>query len=338
VPRRRARCSPTPGQPCSSSSPRGAAATRGGRPTPRRSRSSTVSHLLAFLACIGSPCLRRCVHGASIGGKGSLQLDLGAAEGRATAARLLGAAAVFVTNLECGELQELGMHPDVLRRQYPGLVVAVVSAWGLGHPSGPSGEKGAFFACACLVADSQSCCLHTRGAVWTSNRAAAVRSRAANASAVGARWRHRQLHAAARQPAAGAGARTRSRAPRRAAQPSPAPPAPWLGLCGVAACGASRGDTPRPAAAESRFGCDLLTYVHAARRRVQPEQLGEVLCSFFLLASVTAAVFHRERTGEGQLVDLAQLRCACWLTNQVCRRRHQWPADGSRVASARVIE
>jgi hypothetical protein len=127
----------------------------------------------------------------------------------------------------------------------------------------------------------------------------------------------------------------RRAAPRRAAQPSPAP---WLGLCGVAACGASRGDTPRPAAAESRFGCDLLTYVHAARRRVQPEQLGEVLCSFFLLASVTAAVFHRERTGEGQLVDLAQLRCACWLTNQVCRRRHQWPADGSRVASARVIE
>jgi hypothetical protein len=133
-----------------------------------------------------------------------------------------------------------------------------------------------------------------------------------------------------REPAA-----ERRAAPRRAAQPSPAP---WLGLCGVAACGASRGDTPRPAAAESRFGCDLLTYVHAARRRVQPEQLGEVLCSFFLLASVTAAVFHRERTGEGQLVDLAQLRCACWLTNQVCRRRHQWPADGSRVASARVIE
>jgi hypothetical protein len=28
---------------------------------------AAVSHFLAFLACIGSPCLRRCVHGASIG-------------------------------------------------------------------------------------------------------------------------------------------------------------------------------------------------------------------------------------------------------------------------------
>eukprot|EP01047_Picozoa_sp_COSAG01_P042802 COSAG01_NODE_3761_length_5722_cov_2.962298_1_plen_58_part_10 len=27
-----------------------------------------VSDSLAFLACIGSPCLRQCVHGASIGG------------------------------------------------------------------------------------------------------------------------------------------------------------------------------------------------------------------------------------------------------------------------------
>ncbi len=48
-----------------------------------------------------------------------------------------------------------------------------------------------------------------------------------------------------------------------------------------------------------------------------PEQLGETCVSFFLLSAITAGLFHRERTGEGQLCDVAMLRCATWMTNQV---------------------
>ena len=48
-----------------------------------------------------------------------------------------------------------------------------------------------------------------------------------------------------------------------------------------------------------------------------PEQLGETCVSFFLLSAITAGLFHRERTGEGQLCDVALLRCATWMTNQV---------------------
>jgi hypothetical protein len=90
-----------------------------------------------------------------------------------------------------------------------------------------------------------------------------------------------------------------------------------------------------------------------------PEQLGEVCCSFFLLASVTAAIFHRERTatatatasggtgtgtgsgggsgggrlGEGQLCDCAMLRCATWMTNQTMVVGSRVPSGGELVSS-----
>jgi crotonobetainyl-CoA:carnitine CoA-transferase CaiB-like acyl-CoA transferase len=59
-----------------------------------------------------------------------------------------------------------------------------------------------------------------------------------------------------------------------------------------------------------------------------PSQLGEVCVSFFLLSGITAALFHRQRTGEGQLVDCAMVRCATWMTNQTMIIGSRQPSGG----------
>ena len=59
-----------------------------------------------------------------------------------------------------------------------------------------------------------------------------------------------------------------------------------------------------------------------------PDQLGEVCMSFFLLSGITAGLFHRQRTREGQLVDCAMLRCATWMTNQTMIIGSRQPSGG----------
>ena len=43
-----------------------------------------------------------------------------------------------------------------------------------------------------------------------------------------------------------------------------------------------------------------------------PDQLGENMVSIYVFAALTAAVFHLQRTGEGQEVELAMHHVATW--------------------------
>ena len=43
-----------------------------------------------------------------------------------------------------------------------------------------------------------------------------------------------------------------------------------------------------------------------------PSQLGDLVSSFYVLAGISAADFHRQRTGEGQEVQLSYTGCALW--------------------------
>lgn len=64
-------------------------------------------------------------------GKRSLALDLKNAQGMATFRRLLEGADVLVTNMRGGALERLGIHPRTLHEQYPRLVIASISGFGL---------------------------------------------------------------------------------------------------------------------------------------------------------------------------------------------------------------
>ncbi len=64
-------------------------------------------------------------------GKRSLALDLKSEAGRAVFRRLLAETDVFVTNLRAAALERLGFHPETLRRDYPRLIVACISGFGL---------------------------------------------------------------------------------------------------------------------------------------------------------------------------------------------------------------
>lgn len=71
-------------------------------------------------------------------GKRSALLDLA---GRAAFDELIAGADVVVTGYRPGSLERLGLSPDALLRQYPGLIVATVSAWG---DTGPWGQRRGF--------------------------------------------------------------------------------------------------------------------------------------------------------------------------------------------------
>lgn len=64
-------------------------------------------------------------------GKRSLVLDLKNQAGMATFRRLLEGADVLVTNMRGGALDRLGIHPKTLHEQYPRLVIASISGFGL---------------------------------------------------------------------------------------------------------------------------------------------------------------------------------------------------------------
>ena len=53
------------------------------------------------------------------------------------------------------------------------------------------------------------------------------------------------------------------------------------------------------------------------------KQTLDLALSFYVLAGTTAALFHAERTGEGQLVDIPQVRCSFW-SMQVGKSAREW--------------
>ena len=74
-------------------------------------------------------------------GKRSTLLDLTAAADRRTFDELLTTADVVVTGYRPGSLDRLGLSPDELTDQHPGLIVAAVSAWG---QTGPWSDRRGF--------------------------------------------------------------------------------------------------------------------------------------------------------------------------------------------------
>lgn len=81
-------------------------------------------------------------------GKRSIVVDLAAPQGAAVLRRLLGEADVFVTNLRPDAVERLGLGPDALLAEFPRLVYASVSGYGLEGPDvGRAGyDVGAFWA------------------------------------------------------------------------------------------------------------------------------------------------------------------------------------------------
>jgi crotonobetainyl-CoA:carnitine CoA-transferase CaiB-like acyl-CoA transferase len=69
--------------------------------------------------------------GALNRGKKCIVLDLKNAEGMVAFRRLLAGADVLVSNLRGGALERLGIHPDTLHREFPKLVIASISGFGL---------------------------------------------------------------------------------------------------------------------------------------------------------------------------------------------------------------
>ena len=70
-------------------------------------------------------------YGALNSGKQSIALDLKNRDGMATFRSLLKNADVLVTNMRTGALERLGMHPDTLHKDFPRLIVASISGFGL---------------------------------------------------------------------------------------------------------------------------------------------------------------------------------------------------------------
>lgn len=79
-------------------------------------------------------------------GKSSAAVDFHDRNDVAAVLKLLRKSAAFVTNYPPEELELLGLAPADIRRQFPELVYAILTPWGLGNPAGAPGEKGAFFA------------------------------------------------------------------------------------------------------------------------------------------------------------------------------------------------
>lgn len=81
-------------------------------------------------------------------GKRSIVVDLSADAGREVLDRLLGTADVFLTNLRQGALERLGIAPAELRRRFPRLVYALITAYGYEGPDRDAAgyDAGAFWA------------------------------------------------------------------------------------------------------------------------------------------------------------------------------------------------
>ena len=73
--------------------------------------------------------------------KRSIVLDLGTAQGRETAAELLGTADVFVTNLRPGALHRLGLGPEAVAQINPRLVYGLITGYGV---DGPDADRAAY--------------------------------------------------------------------------------------------------------------------------------------------------------------------------------------------------
>lgn len=78
--------------------------------------------------------------GALNRGKKSLVLDLKNAAGMATFRDLLKSADVLVTNLRGGALTRLGIHPHTLHQEFPRLIIASISGFGL-ERAGPFADR-----------------------------------------------------------------------------------------------------------------------------------------------------------------------------------------------------
>ncbi|HEY8523686.1 MAG TPA: CoA transferase [Acidimicrobiales bacterium] len=66
--------------------------------------------------------------------KRSVVLDLASDEGQALALELVGTADVFLTNVRPAALAKVGLGHEVLLERYPGLVYALITAYGLDGP------------------------------------------------------------------------------------------------------------------------------------------------------------------------------------------------------------
>lgn len=78
------------------------------------------------------------VHGRN---KHSIALDLKTEAGRAVAIDLAAECDVVVENFRPGQLEKMGLSPDILRKRRPGLIVAHVSGYG---QTGPGRDQAAF--------------------------------------------------------------------------------------------------------------------------------------------------------------------------------------------------
>jgi crotonobetainyl-CoA:carnitine CoA-transferase CaiB-like acyl-CoA transferase len=87
-------------------------------------------------------------------GKRSVVLDLRSDEGRAAMSRLLDTADVFITNFRLDALERLGLDHATLRAQYPRLVYAGVTGYGMEGPdrNRPGYDIGAFWARSSMAA------------------------------------------------------------------------------------------------------------------------------------------------------------------------------------------
>ncbi|MEE3853019.1 CoA transferase [Gordonia sp. LSe1-13] len=74
--------------------------------------------------------------------KSSVVLDLKNDAGAELMRELLSDADVFITNMRPQALGRLGLHPETLREQYPALVVAAITGFGLKN-AGPDAERAA---------------------------------------------------------------------------------------------------------------------------------------------------------------------------------------------------
>ena len=85
--------------------------------------------------------------------KSSVQLDLKSEDGRATLLGMLSDADVLITNVRSAPLQRMGLDFGTLAKQFPSLIYAQLSAWGLSgeHKNNAGYDFGAFWAASGLA-------------------------------------------------------------------------------------------------------------------------------------------------------------------------------------------